>query len=298
MYCYTTTIMIILFGSNGYIGSEFAKQLEDAKIPAFFWPNTHKTTFQDLEKWYEDVGYPLIGGVINAAGYTGKPNVDACETDRESAVHGNIVWPTILTDWCALNTIPLGHVSSGCIYAGKKSDGGGFTETDEPNFSWQQNNCSFYSGTKALSEKIVSKWDSHYIWRLRIPFDEFDGPRNYISKMLRYQKLLQAENSISHRAEFVKACIETMTKKVDYGTYNVTNTGYITTDRLVEKLKKTIVKNRDFTLIGEEELYKNFAKTPRSNCVLDNSKLLATGIKMRTVDAALDHCLANWKYST
>lgn len=287
--------MIILFGSNGYIGSEFARQLEAAKIPTFFWPDSHKTTFQDLEKWYEDVGYPIIGGVINAAGYTGKPNVDACELNKEAAVHGNITWPQILTDWCMLNDIPLGHVSSGCIYTGKKPDGKGFNEQDEPNFSWNQNNCSFYSGTKALGEKVVSKWEKNYIWRLRIPFDEYDGPRNYISKMMKYPKILNAENSISNRTEFVSACIETLTKKVPYGIYNVTNTGYMTTEQLVTKLKKTIAKDQQFELIDEAALYANYAKTPRSNCIMDNSKLLSTGIKMRSVDEALDSCLANWK---
>ena len=286
--------MIILFGANGYIGSEFAQQLKDAGTLAFFWPDTHKTTFADLEKWYESVGYPIIDAAINVAGYTGKPNVDACELDKESAVHGNIIWPTILTDWCILNDIPLGHVSSGCIYAGKKPDGGGFTEEDAPNFSWTQNNCSFYSGTKAMAEKIVAKWEKSYIWRLRIPFDHNDGPRNYISKMLRYPKLLQAENSISNKQEFVSACIATINKKVPYGIYNVTNTGYITTDALVKKLQQTIAKDHKFELIEEAELYQHFAKTPRSNCVMDNSKLLATGIKMRSVNEAIDQCLTNW----
>ena len=287
--------MIILFGSNGYIGSEFARQLEAAKIPAFFWPDSHKTTFADLERWYEEAGYPLIGAVINAAGYTGKPNVDACELNKEAAVHGNVVFPQILTDWCTLNDIPLGHVSSGCIYQGTKPDGSGFTEEDEPNFSWNQNNCSFYSGTKTLGEKVVSRWEKHYIWRLRIPFDENDGPRNYISKMMKYPKILQAENSISHKTEFVRACIETINKKVPYGIYNITNTGTITTEQLVKKLQNTIAKDQKFELINEDELYANFAKTPRSNCILDNSKLLNAGIKMRTVDEALDNCLANWK---
>ena len=43
------------------------------------------------------------------------------------------------------------------------------------------------------------------------------------------------------------------------------------------------------------ELYRNYAKTPRSNCVMDNSKLLSVGINMRSVDEALDYCLNNWK---
>ena len=287
--------MIILFGSNGYVGSEFKKQLDELKLPVFHWPNAKTTTFADLEKWYDESGYPLIGAVINAAGYTGKPNVDACELNKEDTIHGNIVWPQILTDWCMLNDIPLAHISSGCIYEGERVDGTPFTEEDVPNFSFAQNNCSFYSGTKVIGEQVVKKWEKHYIWRLRIPFEEFDNSRNYISKILKYEKLLQAKNSISNKQEFVSACIQTILDKVPYGIYNIVNTGYITTDLLIEKLKKTIAKDKIFTVINEEELYKNYAKAPRSNCVMSNRKLLETGIKMKSVDESIDYCLNNWK---
>lgn len=286
--------MIILFGATGYIGSEFKKQLAELKLPVFIWPNAKKTTFKDLELWYEEAGYPLIGAVINAAGYTGKPNVDSCEIHKADTIHGNIVWPQILTDWCILNDIPLGHVSSGCIYEGRRSDGKPFTEEDEPNFSFDYNNSSFYSGTKVIAENIVKKHDKHYIWRLRIPFEEYDNSRNYISKILKYEKLLDAENTVSNKQEFVSACIQTIQKEVPYGTYNVANGGYITTKSVVEKLKSTIAKDKTFTFVEEDEFYKNIVKTPRSNCVMSNEKLLSTGIKMRTADEALDYCINNW----
>lgn len=286
--------MILLFGSTGYIGSEFKLQLEKLNLKVVYWTDTKNATFYDLEKWYESLGYPIIDFVINAAGYTGKPNVDACEKNKEDTVHGNIIWPQILTDWCMLNDIPLGHISSGCIYQGRREDGKPFTEEDEPNFTWSQNNGSFYSGTKAISETIVNKWNKSYIWRLRIPFEEYNNSRNYISKLMRYDKVLQAENSISNKHEFVNVCIQMINKKMPYGIYNVTNTGYITTDMLVNKLKNTIAKNKEFTLIDESELYNGLATAKRSNCILDNSKLLSTGIKMRTVDEALDYCLNNW----
>lgn len=286
--------MIILFGATGYIGSEFKKQLAELKLPVFIWPNAKKTTFKDLELWYEEAGYPLIGAVINAAGYTGKPNVDSCEIHKADTIHGNIVWPQILTDWCILNDIPLGHVSSGCIYEGRRNDGKPFTEEDEPNFSFDHNNSSFYSGTKVIAENIVKKHEKHYIWRLRIPFEEYDNSRNYISKILKYEKLLDAENTVSNKQEFVSACIQTIQKEVPYGTYNVTNGGYITTKSVVEKLKSTIAKDKTFTFVEEDEFYKNIVKTPRSNCVMSNEKLLSTGIKMRTADEALDYCINNW----
>ena len=286
--------MIILFGSTGYIGSEFKRQLEELKLPFFCWTNSSKTTFADLEKWYDEAGYPLIGAAINAAGYTGKPNVDACELNKQETFHGNVLWPQILVHFCRLNDIVLGHVSSGCIYTGKKPDGSGFSEEDEPNFSFKQNNCSFYSGTKALAETSISSYEKNYIWRLRIPFEAKDNPRNYISKMLKYPKLLQAENSISNKQEFVSACIQTLNKKVPYGIYNVTNSGYITTKGITEKFKQTIAKDKIFTFVDEVEFYKNVVKTPRSNCVMSNEKLLSTGIKMRTADEAVDYCLNNW----
>ena len=96
--------------------------------------------------------------------------------------------------------------------------------------------------------KVVSKWNKSYVWRLRIPFEENNNSRNYISKMLKYEKLLQAENSISNKHEFVSACIQTILKKVPYGIYNITNTGYITTDMLVHKLKNTIARGWNKTM--------------------------------------------------
>ncbi len=47
----------------------------------------------------------------------------------------------------------------------------GFTEEDEPNFTFRRPPCSFYSGTKALGEEAIRGVGQNYIWRLRIPFD-------------------------------------------------------------------------------------------------------------------------------
>ena len=45
----------------------------------------------------------------------------------------------------------------------------------------------------------------------------------------------------------------------------------------------------------DAEFYRYAVKTPRSNCVLDVSKLLATGVKMRPVQDALKDALKNWQ---
>jgi hypothetical protein len=46
---------------------------------------------------------------------------------------------------------------------------------------------------------------------------------------------------------------------------------------------------------SDEEFYKVAAKTPRSNCVMDTTKLLAAGVKIRGVEEALTDSLKNWK---
>jgi UDP-glucose 4,6-dehydratase len=286
--------MILLFGSTGYIGSEFKKQLTEQNIQFICWENTRKTSFDQLQTLCK---HQKVTVAINAAGYTGKPNVDACEKNKEETFYGNVIWPHLLSQWCSLHDIKLLHVSSGCIFTGNDSNGKGFTEDIEPNFTFKQNNCSYYSGTKALAEKTVSINKKTYICRLRIPFEKNNNNRNYISKILRYSKLLNAENSCSNKQDFVRVCIEMIQKKVPYGIYNIVNSGSITTEWLIEKLNKTIAKNKKFNIISDEEFYSSCAITPRSNCVLNNNKILKCGIQLDNIQDSIDKCLKNWNYN-
>ncbi|MGA2030490.1 MAG: sugar nucleotide-binding protein [Verrucomicrobiota bacterium] len=263
--------------------------------------------------------------VINAAGYTGKPNVDACELHKADTLAGNTLLPQTIAHACAAVGIPWGHISSGCIYSGAKiiENGktrfekdltkpelralvekspdkiSGFTETGAPNFSFRDGPCSFYSGSKALGEEAIAGIGQSYIWRLRIPFDEFDNMRNYLSKVQRYAKVYDNVNSISHRADFVRACLDLWETRAPHGIYNVTNQGFVTTRQVVGLIERYLKPAKKFEFWqSDAEFYKVAAKTPRSNCVMDISKLLATGVKMRPVGEALEESLKNWQRET
>lgn len=234
--------------------------------------------------------------LVNCAGYTGKPNVDACELDKTNCLFGNAVLPGRIAEACKAVGIPWGHVSSGCIYTGSHSDGSGFTEEDVPNFTFRQNNCSFYSGTKALGEEVLQGYDNVYIWRLRIPFNNIDGPRNYLSKLIRYDQLLEATNSISHLDEFVAATISCWEKQVSFGTYNVTNPGQITTHQVVALIQKYGLTDKSFKFFADErDFMKQAAIAPRSNCVMDSSKLAAVGVEMTPVVECIENCVKDWR---
>jgi dTDP-4-dehydrorhamnose reductase len=287
--------MIILLGSTGYVGGAFQRLLLK-----------HGVQFQSLSRSEIDYTCPktlreFISSaqpefLINAAGYTGKPNVDACEIHKKECLDGNAVFPGTIRSVCEEFNLPWGHVSSGCIYTGRRPDGEGFREDDEPNFTFRQNNCSWYSGTKALGEEVLQGASNCFIWRLRIPFDNQEGPRNYLTKLMQYDNLLEAENSISNLDEFVKASWETWEKKIPFGRYNVTNPGHISTRQVAEWINESGVCKKDFNYFtSEEHFLKNAAKTPRSNCVMDSTKLASKGIQMKPVEQSIKEALANWQ---
>ncbi|MEO5804134.1 MAG: sugar nucleotide-binding protein [Verrucomicrobiota bacterium] len=316
--------MILLLGSSGYIGQAFQEALEtrELKFAALSRKDMDYTNFHLL---LTTLRVAKVTFVINAAGFTGKPNVDACETARADTLLGNTVFPVTVAQACTAAGIPWGHVSSGCIYAGAKiiEDGHvrvekdlmrdelktlpyknpeairGFSEDDEPNFSFRQPPCSFYSGTKALAEEALGSIGGGYLWRLRIPFDENDNARNFLTKLQRYPKVYDNVNSLSHRGDFANACLDLWKRRAAFGIYNVTNPGFITSREVVKLIEKILKPNRPFQFwTSDEDFYKTAANTPRSNCVLDVAKLLATGVTLRPVREALENSLRNWKTSS
>lgn len=287
--------MIYLLGGSGYVGHAYQALLKRKGI-AFRNLRRAEVDYTNGDVLREALLRDKPAFLINAAGYTGKPNVDACELHKHECLFGNAVLPGIVADACAAAGVPWGHVSSGCIYSGARADGSGFREEDTPNFTFRTNHCSFYSGTKALGEEVLADKPNVYIWRLRIPFDNVDNPRNYLTKLMRYAKLLEATNSISQLDEFVAATFACWEKRVPFGTYNVTNPGAVTTREVVEMIKQSGVCPKEFTFFkSEDEFMHVAAKTPRSNCVMDSTKLASVGITLRPVREAVTDALRQWK---
>jgi dTDP-4-dehydrorhamnose reductase len=287
--------MIYLLGGSGYVGQAYQALLRRKGVP-----------FRSLRRAELDYADPAAlraalradrpEFLINAAGYTGKPNVDACELHKEDCLFGNAVLPGHVARACAEAGVPWGHVSSGCIYNGARPDGGGFTEEDAPNFTFRSPPCSFYSGTKALGEEVLAGRPEVYVWRLRIPFEPVDNPRNYLTKLMRYPRLLEATNSISELDEFVAATLACWERRVPFGTYNVTNEGRVTTREVVELIRRSGVCVKEFDFFRDEaEFMRTAAKTPRSNCVLDSGKLARAGIRLTEVHEAVERALRSWR---
>lgn len=313
--------MILLLGASGYVGQAFVTELQRRNQP--FMPLSRlEADYSRFETLVAYLRKARPAFVINAAGYIGKPNVDACENAKADTLLGNVVLPVTIAHACLEAAVPWGHVSTGCIYNGAKirDDSGdwrmeleltrpevrglfdtkpdafkGFTEEDEPNFSFRHPPCSFHNGTKLLAEETIEGVGQVYVWRLRIPFDEFDSPRNSLSKLQRYPKVYDNINSFSHRGDFVRACLDLRERRAPFGIYNVTNPGAISTRRIIELITRILKPARHFEFFTDDtEFYQAGVKAPRSNCILDTTKLLAAGVRLRPVEEAMEHALKNW----
>jgi 3,5-epimerase/4-reductase len=183
------------------------------------------------------------------------------------------------------------NFATGCIYKYDEKhplgSGIGFTEQDPANFDE-----SFYSKTKAHTETIIMNYDNVLNLRLRMPVSDDLNPRNFVTKISKYEFVVDIPNSNSLLFDLLPASIAMAENKVTW-VYNFTNPGAISHNEVLTLYKKYI--NPDFA-------WKNFSleeqakviKAGRSNCELDSTKLVKKldefGIVIPEVHLAYENC--------
>ena len=301
--------MIVLLGGTGYIGGQFARTFAGARHPvcrALARGSGLRPVRPSCASFCEKTRPEFL---INAAGYTGKPNVDACEKHWADTLQGNTLFPAAVAHACAssghslrprflrlhLQLAPKSWRAADsrregfdqariCRRCWQKNPGAihGFTEDGRAEFHFSPAPVQFLQRDQgAGARKPLRGVGQGYIWRLRIPFDQFDNPRNYLSKVRNYPKVYDNVNSLSHRGDFVAACLDLWQRRAPFGIYNVTNPGFVTSRQVVAMIQKILQAGaaRFEFWADDEEFYRVAAKTPRSNCVLDVTKLLAAGVE-------------------
>jgi len=271
---YSTRMKVLLFGARGYLGEQFLRLYPDAMAPAVDIADAGAVAkVLDAEK--PDV-------VINAAGKTGRPNVDWCEEHKEETLHANVTGPLVLLDECGKRGIYWAHLSSGCIYTGD-NDGRGYNEEDAPNFDG-----SFYSRTKTWAETVLKEFPV-LILRLRMPFDDSFNDRSLIMKVRKFTRVNDVRNSVTYLPDFLKAA-STLIGKRKTGIYNVVNPGGVSPYDIVELYKEIVDPAHTAERVPLEQLGQ-LSKVGRSNCILSTQKLESEGMTMLPVNEAVKQAL-------
>lgn len=284
---------VLVFGA-GYLGSQIDAELnKNADIASYivkthiYRPEDILTAIKDIESKNPDDN-TKIGLIINAIGKTGTPNVDWCEDHKEETYFSNVEVPRLLGYTARALGIPMIHVSSGCIFNGE----GPFSITDSPNFS-----KSYYSYTKMYAElqMIDDAYRSHtfentwngmnalVIHRIRMPFDGTPSPRNLLTKVMNYDTLVDAKNSMTYMDDYLAFVVREVTMLLEMKPDSVNqilirhavNPGALTHREIlgmIEEMESDKIKLKEKRFVKPEEL-DAMTRTPRSNCVLATDDL-------------------------
>lgn len=260
-------LKFLIYGKTGWIGGLLGKICQAQSIN-FEYGSGRLENRGSLEA---DIAAVKPTHVFNAAGVTGRPNVDWCESHKVETIRTNVVGTLTLADLCRDRGLVLINYATGCIFeydaAHPLGSGVGFKEEDTPNFIG-----SFYSKTKAMVEDLLKNYENVCTLRVRMPISsDLQNPRNFITKITRYDKVVDIPNSMTILDELLPISVE-MAKRNLTGIWNFTNPGVVSHNEILEMYKEYIDPSFTWKNFNLEEQAKVII-APRSNNELDATKL-------------------------
>lgn len=271
---------LVFGGKTGWIGQKIVALLQKEGHSVYAAQSRleqRETIIKELERRKPDC-------VINAAGVTGQPNVDWCEDNKQETIRANILGALNLADIAYTHNLHMINLGTGCIYEyddthpmyGKN----GFVEEDSPNF-----HGSFYSHTKIMLDNLLSYYPNILNLRLRMPIASDLHPRSFVTKITRYQKVVDIPNSMSILDDLLPL-IPQMAQRRLTGTYNFVNPGVISHNEILDLYKQYINPGFRYTNFSVEE-QDTILKARRSNSYLDASKLKKEFPELRSIKESI-----------
>ena len=273
--------MKILILGNGYLGTRAKETWGDEAILSSIMIGSADDVRRLIDEHRPDA-------VFNAAGITGKPNVDWCETHQMETIIGNTVLPIMIAEACQKKGVYLLHMGTGCIYYGYSAAPEGWKEDDHAN------PLAVYTRTKYAADLALSTLPNVGIARIRMPIDSQSSPANLIDKLASYSRVVDVINSVTVVDDMVYVFKQLLEKQAS-GIFHVTNPGAIKHKEILEMYKEIVDPNHSNEWISAQELVvSGLAKKTRSNNILQSGNLEKLGIKMRPVKEAVRDILKKY----
>lgn len=158
-------IETLVLGSNGFLGQQLLKHI----------PNSIGSTTR-LKHIEDELKFLKPKYVVSAAGISGKPTIDWCETHRDETIDTNLTQQLHLIQVCKTLGIHLTILGSALVYDGDKY----FTEDDNPNY-----HKMFYSHVRIQLENIIRDVYENDVLYLRViyPVTGDEHPKCFVNKI-------------------------------------------------------------------------------------------------------------------
>ena len=289
---------ILVYGSNGWIGQQFIKILEENKIIFYCGRsrvNNKTHIIDEIDRIQPTHVISLIGrthGKINDTNYS---TIDYLEQEGKlnENMRDNLYSPLLLADICNKRNIHYTYLGTGCIFKFDQShpfgkEQNGFKEDDLPNFFG-----SSYSIVKGFTDRIMHMYSNVLNLRIRMPITGKRNSRNFITKIVNYEKVCSVPNSMTVLPELLVYVLD-MIKNNQTGTINLTNPGLISHNEILSMYKELVDPTFTWTNFSQEE-QRQILDADRSNNFLDTTKLETLYPQITNIKVAVRKCLIEYK---
>ena len=294
------TPKFLIFGANGWIGSKAYEHLISSGfvvVKAVSRADSYNEVKSEIINVRPTHVMSFIGRThgtyngeeISTIDYLEKPGM------LVENIKDNLYGPLILASVCKKLKCHFTYLGTGCIfnYDEKHPNNGGadgFKESEEPNFFG-----SSYSIVKGYTDKLMHDiYDNHVLnIRIRMPITSEVNPRNFITKITKYNKICSIANSMTVLDDLLPIMVQ---YAIEYkvGTYNFTNPGVITHDDILTMYKEIVDPEFKWNNFSIEEQDAILA-SKRSNNALDTTKLQQTTPAVKPIKLAVSDALLNMK---
>eukprot|EP00672_Neobodo_designis_P025453 CAMPEP_0174835590 /NCGR_PEP_ID=MMETSP1114-20130205/5482_1 /TAXON_ID=312471 /ORGANISM="Neobodo designis, Strain CCAP 1951/1" /LENGTH=317 /DNA_ID=CAMNT_0016069541 /DNA_START=52 /DNA_END=1005 /DNA_ORIENTATION=+ len=264
----------LVFGHKGWIGQQVLEHIRAAghePVGATARADDEKAVAAELDEVKPDRVISLIGRTRG----DGILTIDYLEQKgklREN-MRDNLWGPIVLAQLTSQRGIHCVYMGTGCIFhydddKRAQGNGVGFTEDDDPNFFG-----SAYSTCKGFTDRIMRLVFNTTALnvRIRMPITPDNSPYNFITKIVKYDKVINIPNSMTVLPALLPKLVDMSINKVT-GTVNLTHPGAISHNEVLELYKKHVDPAFTWSNFTIEEQDKILASA-RSNNLLDTERL-------------------------
>jgi len=289
--------MILVYGSNGWIGQQFIDILKSKNINYIEGKSrvdNYSELLKEIHLLHPTHIISFIGRTHGKIGNKIYSTIDYLEQDGKliENVRDNLFSPLLLAQICKELDIHYTYLGTGCIFKYNEDNFGleqnGFTENSLPNFFG-----SSYSTIKGFTDRLMYTYNNVLNLRIRMPITGEKNSRNFITKITTYDKICSIPNSMTVLPELLPIVLDMMQKNI-VGTLNLTNPGLISHNEILEMYKEIVDPKFKWNNFSAEEQRK-ILDSDRSNNYLDTTRLETLYPKVDNIKTAVRKCLINYK---
>jgi len=293
--------MILIFGSNGWIGSKVVQLLEEKNIPILKATSRADDSIS-IRKEINESSTPIthimsfIGRTHGVYENEKITTIDYLEKPGKLVdnIRDNLYAPISLALLCKELNIHFTYLGTGCIFEYDEThpygcEDTGFQEASLPNFVG-----SSYSIVKGFTDQLMHQLPILNV-RIRMPITHEYNERNFITKITNYKKICSIPNSMTVLNELLPLMIELSLRK-EVGTINLTNPGVITHNEILDMYKEIVDPEFTWENFTQEE-QNTILLSKRSNNCLDTHVLQTFFPQVKSIRDSVRDILIQMKSS-